>query len=173
MQQVSFAAASEIVPKKYRGWAQGCLSFVAIPGSCFGPVIGEFRAGMGKSPGHVVSVDPSKSDTDTWCPYPAAYSLIQHYTWRYTYYLGIMMNGLALILVFIFYWPPGFLGLHPEGKSRLQQFRELDFVGVFLFAGGLTLFLLGISWGRNPYPWTNVHVLAPLIIGGELRPFAL
>ncbi|KAK5203332.1 hypothetical protein LTR41_010975 [Exophiala xenobiotica] len=133
MQQVSFAAASEIVPKKYRGWAQGCLSFVAIPGSCFGPVI--------------------------------AYSLIQHNTWRYTYYLGILMNGLALILVFIFYWPPGFLGLHPEGKSRLQQFRELDFVGVFLFASGLTLFLLGITWGRNPYPWTNVHVLAPLIIG--------
>ncbi|OQV04625.1 hypothetical protein CLAIMM_09480 [Cladophialophora immunda] len=71
----------------------------------------------------------------------------------------------CLILAGIFYWPPGFIGLHPEGKSRLQQFKELDFVGLILFGGGLTSFLLGVSWGNNPYPWRSVTVLVPLLLG--------
>lgn len=81
--------------------------------------------------------------------------------------MGIMANSIALLATAIFYWPPGFLGLHPEGKTRWQQFKEIDFVGLFLYAGGLTLFLLGVSWGNNPHPWTSAHVLAPLLLGGK------
>jgi hypothetical protein len=98
-----------------------------------------------------------------------AYALVANLNWRWTLYVGILSNGVALILVGIFYWPPGFVGLHPEGKSRLQQFKELDFVGLILFGGGLTSFLLGVSWGNNPYPWRSVTVLVPLLLGGERR----
>ncbi|KAK5527314.1 hypothetical protein LTR07_001086 [Exophiala xenobiotica] len=94
-----------------------------------------------------------------------AYALVANLNWRWTLYVGILSNGVALILVGIFYWPPGFVGLHPEGKSRLQQFKELDFVGLILFGGGLTSFLLGVSWGNNPYPWRSVTVLVPLLLG--------
>jgi hypothetical protein len=72
-----------------------------------------------------------------------------------------------LLLIVVFYWPPGFFGLHPDGKSKKEQFKELDFVGLLLFGGGLTTFLLGVSFGGNPYTWRDVHVLAPLLIGGE------
>lgn len=96
-----------------------------------------------------------------------AYALIAHLSWRWTFYLGAISNGIALVLTAIFYWPPGFVGLHPNGKTRLQQFKELDFVGLILFGGGLTSFLLGISWGGAPYPWASAHVLAPLILGGK------
>ncbi|KAK7894811.1 hypothetical protein LTR67_005550 [Exophiala xenobiotica] len=94
-----------------------------------------------------------------------AYALVANLNWRWTLYVGILSNGVALILVGIFYWPPGFVGLHPEGKSRLQQFKELDFVGLILFGGGLTSFLFGVSWGNNPYPWRSVTVLVPLLLG--------
>ncbi|KIW14512.1 hypothetical protein PV08_07296 [Exophiala spinifera] len=94
-----------------------------------------------------------------------AYRLVATLNWRWTFYVGIIANGLALVLVAIFYWPPDFIGLHPEGKSRRQQFQELDFAGLLLFGGGLTIFLLGISWGNNPYAWTSVHVLVPLFLG--------
>ena len=73
---------------------------------------------------------------------------------------------LALVLISVFYWPPGFLGLHPDGKTRRQQFLELDFFGLLLFGGGLTVFLVGIGFGGNPYPWTNAVVLTPIIVGG-------
>lgn len=73
---------------------------------------------------------------------------------------------MALLLILVFYWPPDFLGLHPEGKTRSEQFLELDFVGLLLFSGGLTVFLVGIGFGGNPYPWTSSVVLAPTIVGG-------
>ena len=83
------------------------------------------------------------------------------------------IGTVALMLILIFYWPPGFIGLHPNGKSRIEQFKELDFVGLVLFGGGLTTFLVGVSFGDNPYAWRDVHVLAPLLIGGELKKFEL
>jgi len=97
-----------------------------------------------------------------------AYALVAHLSWRWAFYVGIISNSFALVLIVIFYWPPGFIGLHPEGKSRLQQFKELDFVGLILFGGGLTSFLLGLSFGNNPYPWKSSPVLAPLLIGGKV-----
>jgi hypothetical protein len=29
----------------------------------------------------------------------------------------------------------------------------------------LSLLIIGLVWGGQPYPWTSAHVLAPLIIG--------
>jgi hypothetical protein len=95
-----------------------------------------------------------------------AYALVAHLNWRWAFYVGIMANSIALTLTAVFYWPPGFLGLHLEGKTRWQQIKEIDFIGLFLFGGGLTIFLLGVSWGNNPYLWKSVHVLAPLVLGG-------
>lgn len=103
------------------------------------------------------------------CGLDPAYALVANLSWRWAFYVGIIANGFALILITIFYWPPGFIGLHPEGKSRLQQFKELDFLGLILFGGGLTSFLLGLSFGNNPYPWSSARVLVPLLIGGEIR----
>jgi hypothetical protein len=97
---------------------------------------------------------------------------VANLSWRWTFYLGIVINALALLLVTVFYWPPDFVELHPEGKTRFGQFKELDFVGLFLFGGGLTCFLLGISFGGNPYPWRSAIVVAPTVIGGKshLKP---
>lgn len=99
--------------------------------------------------------------------------MVAHLTWRWTFYIPMIMNGLAFIVMFIFYWPPGFMVLHPEGKTRWQQVKELDFLGLILFGGGLTCFLLGLTFGNNPYPWTSSYVIAPIVVGGEFRPQAL
>lgn len=45
---------------------------------------------------------------------------------------------------FVFYHPPS-RPQHDYEKSRWQQFRELDFVGLGLFAAGLTVFLVGMT----------------------------
>ncbi|OAL37367.1 hypothetical protein AYO20_03216 [Fonsecaea nubica] len=132
IQQIAYAAANEIVPRKHRGSAIAFMNVFALPGSAFGSVI--------------------------------AYAIVADLNWRWTFYIGAIANGWAFLLITIFYWPPGFVGLHP-GKTRFQQFKELDFLGLVLFGGGLTCFLLGISWGGNPYPWTSAQVLAPLILG--------
>lgn len=66
--------------------------------------------------------------------------------WRWNYYLGTIVIALGTVLLFFCYHPPTFHMLH-EKKSKKTQLKELDYVGMILWAIGLTLFLLGISWG--------------------------
>ena len=58
------------------------------------------------------------------------------------------------------YFPPK----HPLGLPYSQVFRELDYVGIFLFIAGSLPFLMGIVWA-SIYPSTDVHVIAPLVVG--------
>lgn len=84
--------------------------------------------------------------------------------WRWNYILNLITNVIAGVLFFICYHPPTHAQLH-EGRSMRQELRELDWGGIVLFSGGLTSFVLGLSWGGSLYPWTSYHVLLPLILG--------
>ncbi|KAJ4357516.1 uncharacterized protein N0V89_002092 [Didymosphaeria variabile] len=84
--------------------------------------------------------------------------------WRWTYYLNIIVVGLAIILLFFCYHPPTFDLLH-EHKSKKQQMKELDYPGMFLWTAGLVLFLMGISWGGGIYPWKSAAVICAIVIG--------
>ena len=39
------------------------------------------------------------------------------------------------------------------------------FSGNLIIISGTTLAMVGLSWGGTRFPWTDVHVLAPLILG--------
>ncbi|KAF2651220.1 fungal trichothecene efflux pump [Lophiostoma macrostomum CBS 122681] len=84
--------------------------------------------------------------------------------WRWTYYLNIIVVGLAVILLILCYHPPSFHMLH-EHKSKKQQVKELDYPGIFLWTAGLVLFLMGISWGGGLYPWKSAAVISTIVIG--------
>lgn len=88
--------------------------------------------------------------------------------WRYCFYLAIICNGIAIILLFFCYHPPTFRMLHMEGKTKLQQFKELDFAGVVLMTAGIVLLLLGISWGGVDYPWSSARPIATIVLGALL-----
>ena len=53
-------------------------------------------------------------------------------------------------------------------RTRMQVLRELDYIGMLLYTGGLTLFLLGLGWGGVSYAWKSAAVLVPLILGALL-----
>lgn len=51
-------------------------------------------------------------------------------------------------------------------KTRWQQLAELDWIGIFLYTTGLTVFLVGMSWaGSDGHPWRSVSVIVPIILG--------
>ncbi|KAF2112843.1 siderophore iron transporter [Lophiotrema nucula] len=107
----------------------------------------------------------------TTCPLAAFGPLIARslaaYTafgWRWNYILNLISNTIALVLFYICYHPPTHSQLH-EGRSMRQELKELDWGGIVLFTGGLTSFVLGLSWGGGLYPWASYHVLVPLILG--------
>jgi hypothetical protein len=55
-------------------------------------------------------------------------------------------------MVFIFYRPKNQY-IKEEGKTRMQELKDLDWIGFALWAIGLCLFLLGISFGGDLLTW--------------------
>ena len=51
------------------------------------------------------------------------------------------------------------------GKTRWQKIKSLDYGGIFLFVTGLILFIMGINWGGQLYPWKSTHVIGCIVIG--------
>lgn len=73
---------------------------------------------------------------------------------------------LNLIVLWFFYNPPSWKEKKIEhGKSARQLLREFDWLGLFLFLAGCTLFLVGVSWGGSMAPWVSATVLAPILTG--------
>lgn len=84
--------------------------------------------------------------------------------WRWSFYINIIVAGLAAILLFFFYHPPSFQLLH-KNRSRMDQLKRLDFVGLALFISGLVLFLMGLSWGGQSYPWKSAQTISTIVVG--------
>lgn len=66
-------------------------------------------------------------------------------SWRWCYYITIMYAAVCLIGTFICYFPPS-RPQHDFEKTRWQQVKELDYIGLLLFATGLTIFLIGVTF---------------------------
>lgn len=77
------------------------------------------------------------------------------------------LDFVNVVLWTTFYHPPDFAHLH-RNKSKLEELKEIDIGGIFLFTVGLLLFIMGLSWGGVQYAWTSAHVLCTIIIGGVL-----
>jgi MFS family permease len=93
-------------------------------------------------------------------------NVLQEYaSWRWIFYIGIIVEVIALAGTAIFYWP----NPRPRGdfdKTRWQEFKEIDWIGLFLFAGGLTTFLIGVTWGGSTsHPWDSAGTIVPIVVG--------
>lgn len=85
-------------------------------------------------------------------------------SWRCSYYINIAIAGSATLCMFFFYHPPTFAQLHVN-RSKMEQVKRLDFVGLVLFTGGLIIFLMGLNWGGSLYPWASAHVIGTIVVG--------
>lgn len=133
--QISFTVAiSELVSNKHRPLWIAGIFFSSFGIACFGPVIAQALV-TGTTAG-----------------------------WRWSYYLNIIVSGLAIILFLFFYHPPDFHLLH-KNRSKMDQIKRQDFIGFVLFVGGLSLFIMGLSWGGQLYAWKSPHVISTIVIG--------
>ncbi|OIW22509.1 MFS general substrate transporter [Coniochaeta ligniaria NRRL 30616] len=46
--------------------------------------------------------------------------------------------------------------------------KHFDYVGTLLFAAGLVMFLMGLSWGGAVYPWNSAATISAIVIGFAL-----
>ena len=85
-------------------------------------------------------------------------------SWRYVGLFCGVYAFVGLITTAVFYFPPR--RLNSEGYSKRKIASRVDYVGGLLSISGVLLFTMGLQWGSQQYPYTNAHVLAPLILGG-------
>jgi MFS family permease len=82
---------------------------------------------------------------------------------RNYWYINTALMGASAVTLAVLYNPPP----RPTqvGVTTRQKLGRLDWTGYALLAASLVVFTMGLTWGNNPFSWTNVHVLAPTIIG--------
>jgi hypothetical protein len=77
----------------------------------------------------------------------------------------VIYAGFTGVGVLLFYFP----STRPRrdfDKTRRQQLLELDWIGIFLYTTGLTVFLVGMSWaGTEGHAWKSVSVILPIVLG--------
>ncbi len=94
-------------------------------------------------------------------------------------FVGLILGGILSVidwrLVFLVSVPIGLLGtvwsiFKLKDTSIKLKGQKIDYVGNITFAGGLTILLIGVTYGLLPYNgstmgWSNPLVIAALVIG--------
>ncbi|KAJ7211917.1 major facilitator superfamily domain-containing protein [Mycena haematopus] len=85
-------------------------------------------------------------------------ALTDHVSWRWCFWINLPTGGLAGLLLFFF------LNLNPHhGKTFREHVREFDFLGLFLFIGGVVCLLLGFNQSQNG--WGKPATIGLLVAG--------
>jgi len=85
-------------------------------------------------------------------------------TWRWAYWVPFILNCTGFIMVFIFYRPKNQY-IREEGKTRMQEIKDLDWIGFALWTVALCLFLLGISFGGDLLTWKSGGTISMIVLG--------
>lgn len=102
-----------------------------------------------------------------YCPSTLYAQLVAaHASWRWIGLWTGLWAFVGLVLTALFYCPPR--RANRSGLTKKQILKRIDITGGVLSTGGITLFLAGLTWAGNQYPWTSAHVLAPIVIGAVL-----
>lgn len=93
-----------------------------------------------------------------------ANAVTRYASWRWIYYISIMQSFITFKATALLYWPVS----RPRGdfdKSRWQQIKELDYVGILTITGGLVFLTCGLTWGGVTFPWNSAGSILPIVLG--------
>ncbi|KYK60052.1 MFS general substrate transporter [Drechmeria coniospora] len=80
-------------------------------------------------------------------------------SWRWIFRLNLPLTIVTTFCV-VFFMPLKKV----EGDWKIKL-KAVDFVGILLAFAGMTVVILGLTWGGSEYPWNSVHVVTTLVVG--------
>lgn len=149
---VSYAGISELLPNKWRQVSQlsSCREMLMLC-SATGLALTELAINVPFNIANVIIATELNLHTALG--------------WRWCYWIGLMFAVVSTAGTLLFYFPPS----RPQfdhDKTRWEEVKQLDVIGLVLYTGGLTTFLIGLTWaGQTNHPWRSVSVIAPIVIG--------
>jgi MFS family permease len=114
---------------------------------------------------------------------PAIGGALTQHSWRWCFIINLPIALCGMVVTFFLLkgellGPQKIAGIDDDGaplessvsyRTRLAaRLATIDYGGQFLFLFGIGLIILALTWGGTSYPWSNVQVLAPLVIGFAL-----
>ncbi|KAK8150068.1 hypothetical protein G3M48_004272 [Beauveria asiatica] len=90
--------------------------------------------------------------------------------WRWCFWILLPMGGVVIIIIAVIkIAEQSDKSAFSQGLKKLPS--TLDPMGFFLFAGGITMLLLALTWGGNQYSWTSAVIIG-LLCGGLVASLA-
>ncbi|KAL1835412.1 hypothetical protein VTJ49DRAFT_6777 [Mycothermus thermophilus] len=84
---------------------------------------------------------------------------VERADWSWCFYINFPFCALGLLLV------PIYVRLTTAKTSFASKLERIDWIGGIFFIGGLTSFLIGISWGGIQYEWSSGEAITPIVAG--------
>ena len=80
-------------------------------------------------------------------------------TWRWCFYVNLPISGAGMaVLAFV-------LKLHNPRTSMRQGLQAIDWMGALTIVGGTLMFLLGLEFGGETFPWNSATVVCLIVFG--------
>ena len=91
-------------------------------------------------------------------------------SWRWCFILNIPVAAIAMVAIFVLL-RNDLVGPAPsDSDGRLgrltSRLATVDLGGLLLFITGVTLVILGTTWGGATYPWKSAAVIVSIVLGG-------
>ncbi|KAI4149143.1 MAG: hypothetical protein LQ340_004773 [Diploschistes diacapsis] len=83
----------------------------------------------------------------------------QRVSWRWCFWINLPFDGLAFIILVLF------LDIKTPKTPFFEGIKAIDWVGALLSMGGTLMFLFGLSYGGEAYPWNSATVICLIIFG--------
>ena len=83
-------------------------------------------------------------------------------SWRWCFYLNVIVSIIPALITTVMFKAQSGRAVHQVG--HLQRLKQIDFVGMILFAAALFSLLLSIQWGGDTYSWSNDRIISLLAI---------
>ncbi|KAG8676130.1 hypothetical protein FPOAC1_002127 [Fusarium poae] len=80
-------------------------------------------------------------------------------SWRWIFRMQLPLTLLTTVCVLFFMPLKGV-----QGDWRLKL-KAVDFLGIFLALAGMTVVILGLTWGGKEYAWNSTQVISTLTVG--------
>ncbi|PHH67723.1 hypothetical protein CDD80_570 [Ophiocordyceps camponoti-rufipedis] len=83
-------------------------------------------------------------------------------SWRWIFRLNMPLTALTTGCV-LFFMP-----LKKVNGNWKLKLKAVDFPGILLALAGVTIVILGLTWGGREYAWNSAHVIATLAVGSAV-----
>ena len=90
-------------------------------------------------------------------------------SWRWCFILNVPVAAIAMVTIFVLLRKELVGPSNSEGQTSFtSKLATVDYGGLVLFVAGVTLLILGTTWGGSTYSWKSAAVIVPITIGGVL-----